>query len=224
MLNSLRLNGLVVEPLTQLADALEGQGSLGPWYFAAFFVLWATVGLPVTPLEILCGFVFGAPRAVLVVTLAKLGGCVAGFSVSRHFFRGSVIRWLDKHKTRFRALHALASELETHPFRTVCLLRLAPLPLAAKNYGLGAFPQCDVATFSAATLAVNLPMTVVWTVTGARATSLVDALAASASGDASGDEALVVPSSLGAYALLLGAGTVVSSYVVARISHRPHAD
>ena len=78
MLNSLRLNGLVVEPLTQLADALEGQGSLGPWYFAAFFVLWATVGLPVTPLEILCGFVFGAPRAVLVVTLVKLGGCVAG--------------------------------------------------------------------------------------------------------------------------------------------------
>jgi len=200
---------MLAEPLTQFSDFVEQQGAGGYLVFGIAFALWATCGLPVTPLEILSGFLFGVERAIPLVTAAKLSGCVMGFSISRHFFAATVKRWLER-SSRLRLIQSLAAELESHPFRTVCMLRLVPLPLAVKNYALGALSKCDLTTFTAATLAVNLPMSVFWTVTGSRANSLFDALSGAGGGSA---WALVAT---------YGMSCAASSFVVARLTRFSH--
>lgn len=55
------------------------------------------------------------------------------------------------------------------------IVRMAPIPLFCKNYGLSLIPSCDVNTFTKATVLCNIPYTFVWAVTGASGETLTEA-------------------------------------------------
>ena len=68
--------------------------------------------------------------------------------------------------------------LKRSPLRTMLVVRAAPLPIALKNYGMSALPAelVPLGTFAVATLGVNAPFSVAWTLTGSSASSLHDAI------------------------------------------------
>ena len=80
---------------------------------------------------------------------------------------------------------------------SLILIRIAPLPLGLKNYGLALVPKTDFHLFTLASAIVNIPFSVMWCLLGSQAKNLGDALgvAKKAGGKAS--------------AAIIGAGTGV---------------
>lgn len=58
----------------------------------------------------------------------------------------------------------------------IITVRLAPIPLGVKNYGLGLTPGISSFNFSLGALAVNLPFSIMWAGLGSKATNLLEAL------------------------------------------------
>ena len=56
------------------------------------------------------------------------------------------------------------------------MIRMAPLPLGLKNYGLALVPSIDFKLFTLASLIVNVPFSVMWCLLGSQAKNLGDAL------------------------------------------------
>eukprot|EP00746_Dinoflagellata_sp_MGD_P020623 gnl/MRDRNA2_/MRDRNA2_148072_c0_seq1.p1 gnl/MRDRNA2_/MRDRNA2_148072_c0~~gnl/MRDRNA2_/MRDRNA2_148072_c0_seq1.p1 ORF type:complete len:190 (-),score=29.06 gnl/MRDRNA2_/MRDRNA2_148072_c0_seq1:182-667(-) len=100
------------------------------------------------------------------------------------------------------SLQPRLAALRQRPFATMLAIRLAPLPLGVKNYGLA---MCDVDTMSFffAALVVNAPFSVLWNGIGAQCTSLADALNYESSGGGAGSS---INKILIAVLLLAGAG------------------
>jgi len=80
---------------------------------------------------------------------------------------------------------------------SLILIRIAPIPLGLKNYGLALAPSIDFTLFTVASAIVNVPFSIMWCLLGSQAKNLGDALrvAKKAGGKAS--------------AALVGAGTGV---------------
>lgn len=78
---------------------------------------------------------------------------------------------------------------------SLILIRIAPIPLGLKNYGLALVPSIDFNLFTVASAIVNVPFSIMWCLLGSQAKNLGDALgvAKKAGGKAS--------------AALVGAGT-----------------
>lgn len=59
---------------------------------------------------------------------------------------------------------------------SLILLRIAPLPLGLKNYGLALVPSIDFRLFTLASAIVNIPFSIMWCFLGSQAKNLGDAL------------------------------------------------
>jgi uncharacterized membrane protein YdjX (TVP38/TMEM64 family) len=110
-------------------------------------VVAAVLLIPVWPLSITAGVVFGTLGFILVPVSATLGAAAA-FLISRHFARGKIRDWLAR-RPHYRAIdQAIAEE----GWKVVALLRLSPLvPYNLMNYFCGmtgvTFPMYLLATF-----------------------------------------------------------------------------
>eukprot|EP00960_Hanusia_phi_P071750 767620-Hanusia_phi.AAC.6 len=166
---------------------------LGYVGFIVFLTCWTTLAFPVTPLEVCGGCVFGPIWGTLGSLVGKTAGCICALSIGRIFGKNwSMPSVLEQYlgvlkKKPFQVLasclHAIVVSDMSHLEQTMCAIRVAPIPLGVKNYGLSLvrFPgdKYPFAAYFWSCFLVGLPFSIVWGTTGAGFSSVVDALAAS---------------------------------------------
>eukprot|EP00930_Biecheleria_cincta_P060756 TRINITY_DN46360_c0_g1_i1.p1 TRINITY_DN46360_c0_g1~~TRINITY_DN46360_c0_g1_i1.p1 ORF type:complete len:383 (+),score=51.38 TRINITY_DN46360_c0_g1_i1:44-1192(+) len=142
----------------------------GPLGFTAFifsFTIWVVIALPTTPVEIAAGFLYGPFWGPISGLLCKTMGSFGALSIARLF--GQHRGWEIP-----RSLRCKLDMLQTRPILTMISVRLAPLPLAVKNYGL-AFTDVGSMDYVVASALVNGPFSIAWGMIGASCQSLADA-------------------------------------------------
>eukprot|EP00931_Biecheleriopsis_adriatica_P108771 TRINITY_DN83066_c0_g1_i1.p1 TRINITY_DN83066_c0_g1~~TRINITY_DN83066_c0_g1_i1.p1 ORF type:complete len:385 (-),score=56.76 TRINITY_DN83066_c0_g1_i1:345-1457(-) len=154
---------LFSEWMALLLDA----GPLGFTAFVCSFTLWVMLALPTTPVEIAAGFLYGPVWGPISGLLCKTMGSYGALSIARLF--GRRLGWEIP-----RSLRAKLDMLQTRPILTMISVRLAPLPLAVKNYGL-AFTDVHSIDYIVASALVNGPFSIAWGMIGASCQSLADA-------------------------------------------------
>mmetsp|Transcript_32645 Transcript_32645/g.76896 ORF Transcript_32645/g.76896 Transcript_32645/m.76896 type:complete len:221 (-) Transcript_32645:127-789(-) len=139
--------------------------------FIFLLMLFTVAGLPLTPLQVSAGAIFGAIWGSIGNQVGKTLGCVICLCIGRYFktVRGwKMPEWLDKYLL----------PLKTRPFETMCLIRLSPLPLGVKNYGLSLvhFPDdhFPVVAYTCAAFLSSLPHSIICGIAGRGASSLAD--------------------------------------------------
>mmetsp|Transcript_7522 Transcript_7522/g.24107 ORF Transcript_7522/g.24107 Transcript_7522/m.24107 type:complete len:249 (-) Transcript_7522:320-1066(-) len=181
----------------------------GLLYYVLFLAGWTLCCLPTTPVEIAAGFTWSVGLSSTASSLGKTIGSCTAFALSRLLLAPLLSRSpaTAAGPLRRRAdamLTQLGGAVRDRPFRTVFLLRAAPLPIALKNYGLGLMPSLPSPVFVLMTFAVNVPFSVAWALAGTSASSLQEALQGGG-GDSSGK---LVTSAVTALVLLVSLGYV----------------
>lgn len=113
-------------------------GWVGILLYAAMFILAQALLVPVAPLAIGSGVIFGFVGGLITTTLGTAGGLILNFIIARHFARDAVMHRLGKSE-KFRLIDAAIGR---EGWKIVCLLRFCPLPFGISNfaYGLTAIP------------------------------------------------------------------------------------
>lgn len=189
----------LVLTVLRLFTWLQTKGPLGVVYYALFLTLWTVACLPTTPLEIAAGYTFSSVSSVTASVVGKTAGSLGAFMLGRTFISPVLARrraaaaaaaaaWdaahpnANHHHCRWGRLEKLTSHLQHAllgaPAETIAMVRASPTPIAIKNYGLSLLPAHVVPTslFGAVTVAVNVPYSVAWSLTGSSASSLQDAV------------------------------------------------
>jgi len=149
-------------------EFLEQAGWHGYCILLAAFSLYICLSLPSTPVEIASGYLYGYFWGSFCGAFSKTAGSTIAFLLGRALGRryGYTVP---------EALKPKLAALQSAPCLTMVGIRLAPLPLAVKNYGLS---LCEVPLleYVVASLIVNVPFSVMWSSTGASCHSLSEAL------------------------------------------------
>ncbi len=151
---------------------LRDKGSLGMLIYIFAFTFYLVICGPSTPLELVGGFVYPLPWAILVNGLGKLFGSVLCFLIARRF--GACARQLMSGGSAEAAsggslppaLAMIDAMLVTHEFRALVLFRFAMLPFSVKNYGLGALPSVRLYSFAVTCVLGDFPFTVAFAYAG----------------------------------------------------------
>ena len=106
--------------------------------------------LPTTPLEIGISYVYGLPLGLLASVFGKTAGSALAFLGCKAVGK----------RRGWRVPERLTQQLSKldeggHPLMSLILIRLAPIPLGMKNYGLALVPSCGFGYFTLASLIVN---------------------------------------------------------------------
>eukprot|EP00931_Biecheleriopsis_adriatica_P011030 TRINITY_DN112099_c0_g1_i1.p1 TRINITY_DN112099_c0_g1~~TRINITY_DN112099_c0_g1_i1.p1 ORF type:complete len:286 (-),score=37.11 TRINITY_DN112099_c0_g1_i1:110-967(-) len=118
----------------EIPDRVLSLGQLGPVYFGVAFVLSAGILLPITPLMLSAGLLFGLPLGIGITFLAVCTSAGVNFLLSRTLFRSQVQKAVE----RDESLSRISAAVECEGFSIILLLRLSPLlPFAASSYALG---------------------------------------------------------------------------------------
>lgn len=127
---------------------------------AIFFVLLTittAIGLPVLPIAIAGGAIFGHFLGATLSWAAALCGSMLGYALARRIGKGSTSRWFARHRP------LVVEFSETTGFLTVLRLRLMPIvPLSVVNFAAG-LARLRFRTYAAATAIGILPPLVVFT-------------------------------------------------------------
>lgn len=154
--------------LSQVMSLLEGAGPLGYMCFMLCFTAWVVVCLPTTPIEVAAGYMYGPVWGPMSGLLCKTVGSYVALISAR--LVGQRRGWTlpDRLKPKLDMLNK-------QPVATMISIRLAPLPLAVKNYGL-AFTDVSSPAYIFAASVVNTPFSIMWGAIGASCPSLAEAL------------------------------------------------
>eukprot|EP00667_Euglena_gracilis_P010487 EG_transcript_10678 len=144
----------------------------GPWgilLVQGIFVVWVVVFLPTTVFEVLVAFTYGFWISLAISMVGKTLGSIATFCVARRFLAARARRLVAGNAL----MAALLDAAGQHVFSTICLVRMAYIPLAIKNVGLAVFPV-SLSMYSISTFLLNLPYALCWSWLGSTADKLVD--------------------------------------------------
>jgi uncharacterized membrane protein YdjX (TVP38/TMEM64 family) len=133
-----------------LESLLLGFGSLG-WLGMAFFILSFTavglLGLPIAPVAVLGGAMFGFGGGLACVVTGTTLGATVGFFFSRYVAR----RWVEQFLQRHPKVALIDRAIRQEGWKVIGLLRICPIPFGISNYAYGlmsvAFRQYLPATF-----------------------------------------------------------------------------
>ena len=89
--------------------------------------------IPLSPVALGAGGVFGFWKGFIAITLGTNGGAAVNFLISRHLARHAVQRWLGQHEKFCLIDSAVARE----GWKIIALLRLCPIPFGLANYAYG---------------------------------------------------------------------------------------
>lgn len=151
-------------------DRLTRAGWKGQVALVLAFSAWVCASLPVTPVEVAAGFLYGPLWGSAAGLCCKVLGSCASFLAARRCrrrLRCAACRVASGRKT--------SSALRKRPVLTMIGIRLTPVPLGVKNYGLG-LSEAPFGAFLLSVLLVDAPFSVLWASTGASCHSLADAL------------------------------------------------
>lgn len=157
-----------VSALAAWLETLQESGRIGFMAHVLVFSAWVGASMPTTIVELATGFMWGPVWGFFACVLCKSVGSMVCFLVVLLLRRRRGWQVPD-------ALRPRLSALRNKPLMTMVGVRLAPLPLGMKNYGLA---LCDVpfVPYMIASLLVNAPFSASWAIAGASCSSLTEAL------------------------------------------------
>mmetsp|Transcript_67900 Transcript_67900/g.110127 ORF Transcript_67900/g.110127 Transcript_67900/m.110127 type:complete len:203 (-) Transcript_67900:492-1100(-) len=160
----------ISEFLLTVFSTIEGHpyGYVG---FIVFLAFWTTIAAPVTPVEIGGGCVFGPVWGTIGSLIGKTTGCCFALVLGRLFGRN----W-----TMPAAIEPYLEQIRKRPFMVMSAIRLAPIPLGVKNYGLSLvrFPKDEYPyhIYALSCLAIGAPFSIMWGNVGGGFKSVAEAL------------------------------------------------
>jgi uncharacterized membrane protein YdjX (TVP38/TMEM64 family) len=183
--------------------------SLGPWRFAALtgiFVLACLLMIPVTPISLAGGMLFGFGMGLVTVGIGSIIGPALTFYVGKFLGRS----WIASAIAKNRTLGAIDRAVADQGFKIIFLARLSPfVPYGVMNY-MFSLSRISFLVYIVATFLGVLPTTVAYAYLGSLANNL--------------DELIVVLNKGGIEQLLLFwgglAATVVVSVVVTLVAKK----
>ncbi len=114
-------------------DKFQQFGWLGVLAYGVAIVLLQMFIIPLAPVALGAGGVFGFWKGFIAITLGTNAGAAINFLISRHLARSAVQRWLGHHE-KFRLIdNAVGRE----GWKIIALLRLCPIPFGLANYAYG---------------------------------------------------------------------------------------
>ncbi len=127
-----------VQQVLALQHSFLELGLLGMLAYAGVIAVFQMTLLPLSPIAIAAGFIFGIQRGFVVVTLGTAAGAAINFLIARHLARGPFERRLARNE-KFRLIDAAIGR---EGGKIVALLRFCPIPFGFANfcYGLTAIP------------------------------------------------------------------------------------
>lgn len=146
-----------------LVDLLDWVYSLGFWGGVMLWVLVFGVGFPpligFSALSMLCGMVYGFPKAWPLLASASVLGSLASFITFKYLLYERSVRLVQLNE-KFRAfLEILTDESENGGgLLILILLRLCPLPYSLSNGALALIPHLSVGTFVLASVITSPKM------------------------------------------------------------------
>eukprot|EP00747_Dinoflagellata_sp_TGD_P179999 gnl/TRDRNA2_/TRDRNA2_31728_c0_seq1.p1 gnl/TRDRNA2_/TRDRNA2_31728_c0~~gnl/TRDRNA2_/TRDRNA2_31728_c0_seq1.p1 ORF type:complete len:246 (+),score=35.92 gnl/TRDRNA2_/TRDRNA2_31728_c0_seq1:55-792(+) len=149
-------------------EFLQTSGWPGILVLHVFFMVWVLLTLPSTPIELSIGFLYGPIWGSIYGSTCKTGGSTVAFLLGRAL--GRRYGWKVP-----EALDSKLGALREAPVLTMIGIRIAPLPLGVKNYGL-ALTDVGCLQYCIAALVVNTPFSIMWCSAGAACTSLSEAI------------------------------------------------
>jgi len=95
------------------------------------------VGLPMMPVALTAGFLYGVPVGAPVVFVGGTGSAAVSFAIVRALRACGALRadLPDRIRRAYPELRVLGQMVDRTPYRATLLLRLLSLPLPLKNYG-----------------------------------------------------------------------------------------
>lgn len=133
-------------------------------------VLSLILGIPVTPFEIVSGFVFRWLGMALCIP-AKVCGSVVTYVIGRYFCR----QVLKKYMSGFKQIRIVESMIHEKPLQYATMLRSAVIPLFVKNYGLAVI-DTPFLPYLFATIVTTSPYGVLHGLIGIGANTVLDAI------------------------------------------------
>mmetsp|Transcript_37218 Transcript_37218/g.94369 ORF Transcript_37218/g.94369 Transcript_37218/m.94369 type:complete len:253 (+) Transcript_37218:84-842(+) len=126
------LKAQTVTVIEMLAEYVSSAGAWGVAGFMATFVVYGVLLLPLSPIELLAGFLFPFWTALAICVAGKVTSSGVCFVIGRTVGAGFARRMLAQHNS----LRSLGDAVASRPFTTALLLRFAYIPAGVKNYGL----------------------------------------------------------------------------------------
>lgn len=143
--------------------------------YVASYLAASLLCFPLTPFEIMSGFIFGLPHGILMDMSGRLLGAIVSFGIAR-LLRLLLCKRLESCCLKGSSvLKGVGAAVEEQGLRFLILFNLAYMPVAVKNYGLGIVPQVSLGQFLAAILMVEVPFASVWAFIGDRVAQQFDA-------------------------------------------------
>mmetsp|Transcript_131618 Transcript_131618/g.281432 ORF Transcript_131618/g.281432 Transcript_131618/m.281432 type:complete len:254 (-) Transcript_131618:115-876(-) len=170
---SVDLASMAPSPSQDVLGLLAVSGWMGQACIVAALIVWVMFWLPVTPLEVATGYIYGPWIGFVVALSSKTVGSIGAFLLARHagLCRGTYRGLL--------APSALALEVSAKASTMPMLigLWLAPLPPGLQAYGLGLGQEVKLKPAVMSSFVVNAPFAALWASAGASCHSIMDALA-----------------------------------------------
>jgi uncharacterized membrane protein YdjX (TVP38/TMEM64 family) len=125
-------------PVEQTVDGVksrvEQMGAAGPVVVGVLFVLVSFVALPIWPLNVVAGALFGPVGGTATISAASVVGATLAFLAARYLARERVAQYI----ARSPRLSALDSAVEEASWKVVAAVRLIHvMPFGLQNYLLG---------------------------------------------------------------------------------------
>lgn len=136
LLFAFKLGGYhISDLLLQVSRLLESYPLAGYGiFFLIFFVVSMLAVIPLSPIAMLGGALYGLSVGFMLSAAATLLSSAVAFLLSRHAFRAPIHRWLSHHLILSRIDH----EISRRGWHFVLILRLSPLvPFGLGSYALG---------------------------------------------------------------------------------------
>jgi uncharacterized membrane protein YdjX (TVP38/TMEM64 family) len=119
--------------LAQSQETFQHLGALGVLIYSAGIVVLGAAIVPLSPLAMGAGAIFGFWGGFLAITLGTNGASALNFLIARYVARKPISRRLANHE-KFRVIDAAVGR---EGWKIIALLRLCPLPFGLANYCYG---------------------------------------------------------------------------------------
>ena len=146
-------------------------GWMGVLAYAGVILVVQLFLMPLSPIAITGGFLFGLKGGLAAITLGTAAGAAVNFLIARHVARNAIAHRLERHE-KFRLIDAAIGR---EGWKIIALLRFCPIPFGLANfcYGLTAIPFWP---YFLASIVAIIPGNVFFVWIGATADASLEAL------------------------------------------------
>jgi len=158
-----------------LLDVVNWIDNINIWIAAVamfgLYLVLVPLGVPITPLNLVGGYLFGFLFGCLVSITSSLCGCLVCYVLARTLFQ----EWVDRKMQEKRIYIALYNATQKNSMKLIILTHISPiLPATLLNYLFSAF-GVSFAVYTVATLIGISPLIIVYCLFGSLAMSLQNA-------------------------------------------------